>query len=145
MHLSMAYLGEMLEKGGGFAAKIFPGMDAEIETLVRQCPECQEDWPGPPPSPLQPWQWPSRPWSPLHIDYSERFLGHMFLVFIDAHSKWIEVYPVRAATSNATIQQLRITFSQFGIPETVVSDNGQCFVFESQWDPTFEVCFLSSS
>ena len=34
------------------------GMDAEIETLVQQCPECQEDLPGPPPSPLQPWQWP---------------------------------------------------------------------------------------
>ena len=50
------------------------------------------------------------------------------LVVIDAHSKWIEVYPVRAATSNATIQQLRITFAQFGIPEAVVSDNGQCFV-----------------
>ena len=52
----------------------------------------------------------------------------MFLVLIDAHSKWIEVYPVRAATSNATIQQLKITFAQFGIPETVVLDNGQCFV-----------------
>ena len=33
---------------------------------------------------------------------------------------------MRAATLNATIQQLRITFAQFGIPETVVSDNGQC-------------------
>ena len=52
----------------------------------------------------------------------------MFLVIVDSHSKWIEVYPVRAATSYATIQQLRITFTQFGIPETVVSDNGQCFV-----------------
>ena len=79
-------------------------MDAEIETLVRQCPECQEGWPGPPPSPLQPWQWPSRPWSQLHIDYAGPFLGHMFLVLIDAHLKWIEVYPVRAATSNTTIQ-----------------------------------------
>ena len=52
----------------------------------------------------------------------------MFLIVIDAHSKWIEVYPVRAATLNATIQQLRITFAQVGVPETVVSDNGQCFV-----------------
>ena len=37
------------------------------------------------------------------------------------------MYPVRAATSIATLQSLRITFAQFGIPETVVSDNGQCF------------------
>ena len=56
----------------------WPGMDAEIETLVRQCPECQEDRPGPPPSPLQPWLWPSRPWSRLHIDYAGPFLGHVF-------------------------------------------------------------------
>ena len=103
-------------------------MDAEIETLVRQCPECQEDRPGPPPSPLQPWQWPSRPRSWLHIDYAGQFLGQMFLVLIDRHSKWIELYPVRAATSIATLQPLRITSAQFGIPETVVSDNGQCFV-----------------
>ena len=34
---------------------------------VWQYPECQEDRPGPPPSPLQPWQWPSQPWSWLHI------------------------------------------------------------------------------
>ena len=34
------------------------------------------------------------------------------------------------------IQQLRITFAQFGISETVVLDNGQCFVsaeFEEFW------------
>ena len=55
-------------------------------------------------------------------------MGHIFLVLIDAHSKWIEVYPVRAATSSATIQQLRIMFAQFWILETVVLDNGQCFV-----------------
>ena len=63
----------------------------------------------------------------------------MFLVLIDAHSKWIEVHLVRAATLSAT-QQLRIMFAQFGISESVVSDNGQCFVsaefeeFELLWD-----------
>ena len=38
------------------------------------------------------------------------------------------MYQVRAATSIATLQPLRIAFAQFGIPETVESDNGQCFV-----------------
>ncbi len=84
----------------------WPGMDSEIEELVRQCRGCQLDRPGPPVSPLQPWQWPSRPWSRVHIDYAGPFLGTMFLVLIDAHSKWIEVYPVKQATSRATIQQL---------------------------------------
>ena len=61
-------------------------------------------------------------------------MGRMFLVLIDAHSKWIEVYPVSSATSTVTIQHLRGTFAQFGIPECVVTDNGSCFTsteFES--------------
>ena len=105
----------------------WPGMDHEIETLVRGCSICQQERPGPPQSPLHPWQWPSRPWSRLHLDYAGPFMGHMFLVLIDAHSKWLEVYQMSAATSNATIQRLRTTFAQFGLPDTVVTDNGTCF------------------
>ena len=51
----------------------------------------------------------------------------MFLILIDAHSKWIEAYPLSAATSQATVQQLRTTFAQFGLPKTVVMDNGTAF------------------
>ena len=51
----------------------------------------------------------------------------MFLVVIDAHSKWIEVSPMATATSSTTIQQLRQMFARFGLPDTVVSDNGPQF------------------
>ena len=53
------------------------------------------------------WKWPSHPWSRLHLDYAGPFLGHTFLVVVDAHSKWLEVFQMPAATSRATIQQLR--------------------------------------
>ncbi len=105
----------------------WPGLDADLEQAVRHCPDCQQNRPMPPPAPLQPWQWPTRPWARIHIDYAGPFMGHMFLVLIDAHSKWMEVYPMPSSTSGATIRQLRITFAQFGIPDTVVSDNGACF------------------
>ena len=52
----------------------------------------------------------------------------MFLVLIDAHSKWIEVFCVQSALSTHTIEKLRTVFSQFGIPESIVTDNGSCFV-----------------
>ena len=64
------------------------------------------------------------------MDYAGPFQGHMFLVVIDAHSKWIEAWPVHAATTSATIEKLRTSFAQFGLPETIVSDNGTCFVSE---------------
>ena len=51
----------------------------------------------------------------------------MFLVVVDAHTKWMEVCHVASSTSAATITHLRRLFSQFGIPKTVVTDNGSCF------------------
>ena len=54
----------------------------------------------------------------------------MFLVVMDAHSKWLEVVPMKIATAFNTIQHLRQLFAQFGIPESVVSDNGPQFVAE---------------
>ena len=50
------------------------------------------------------------------MDYAGPFQGHMFLVVIDAHSKWIEAWPVHAATSSAIIEKLRTLFAQFGLP-----------------------------
>jgi hypothetical protein len=51
----------------------------------------------------------------------------MFLVVIDAHSKWIDAYPMNSSTSMATIEKLRQSFAIHGLPETLVSDNGTCF------------------
>ena len=52
----------------------------------------------------------------------------MFLIIIDSHSKWIEVFPMKSATSAATVHYLRQLIAQFGIPETIMSDNGMQFV-----------------
>ena len=54
------------------------------------------------------------------MDYAGPFLNHMFLVIIDAESKWIEAFPMHLSTSKATIQHLKILFAQFGITDIVV-------------------------
>ena len=46
---------------------------------------------------------------------------------LDSHSKQIEVFPMATATALTTIQRLRQLFTQFGIPESIVSDNGLQF------------------
>ena len=81
----------------------------------------------PPVAPLQPWEWPQRPWARVHMDYTGLFLGQQFLILVDAHSKWIEVKTVTNATSVITIEHLRSIFATHGLPEILVSDNGSVF------------------
>ena len=105
----------------------WPGMDKDIEHQVKACSDCQSTRKDPPPVPLHPWTWPERPWSRVHIDYAGPMEGKMFLLMMDAHSKWMEVHVTNSATSTATIELLRRTFATHGLPEVMVSDNGTAF------------------
>ena len=105
----------------------WPNMDTDIETLVKTCTECQESRPSPPTAPLHPWEWPASPWSRLHIDFAGPYLGHMFLVLVDAHSKWMDVRLMHSIKAHSTIEQLRMIFATHGIPQKIVSDNGPTF------------------
>ena len=55
-------------------------MDAELESKVKSCYQCQFHQHAPAVAPLHPWEWPQRPWSRVHVDYAGPFLGKMFLV-----------------------------------------------------------------
>ena len=71
------------------------------------------------------WSWPNKPWSRVHIDYAGPFMGKMFLVIIDAHSKWMEVHKTASSSSTATVGLLRTIFATLGLPEVIVSDNAE--------------------
>ena len=58
-------------------------------------------------------------------------MGKMFLLIIDAHSKWIDIHCVNSATSSVTIDQTRSNFASHDLPETVVSDNFVSSEFKS--------------
>ncbi|CAC5359993.1 unnamed protein product [Mytilus coruscus] len=51
----------------------------------------------------------------------------MFLIVVDAHSKWIDVIRMSSTTSEKTINALRFLFSSHRIPTESVSDNGPQF------------------
>ena len=108
----------------------WPGVDADIEQLVKTCLICQKSRPAPASAPLHPWEWPSQPWSRIHLDFAGPFIGHMFLVLVDAHSKWLDVHMMQSITSSKTIEKLRITFANYGLPRKVVTDNGSSFTSE---------------
>ena len=107
------------------------GIDQDIEKTAKTCDICMRGRPRPTEAPLQPWSFPDRPWSRLHIDYAGPFMGRMILVVIDAHSKWIDAHLMSGSTSVTTISKLRQSFSSHGIPDVIVSDTATAFVSEN--------------
>ncbi|WP_432422660.1 DDE-type integrase/transposase/recombinase [Streptococcus dysgalactiae] len=63
----------------------------------------------------------------LHVDFAGPINGITYLILVDAYSKWPEVVPMTSPTSSQTIMALSRLFSQHGIPEIIVSDNGSQF------------------
>ena len=54
-------------------------------------------------------------------------MNHMFLILIDAHTKWIEVCKMKFITSSVTIERLRSIFATHGLPKLIVTDNATTF------------------
>ena len=102
----------------------WPGLDSDIEQLSRKCEVCQLNQRKPPSSIPHPWVKPNGPWERLHLDFCGPVFGSMWLIVIDAFSKWIEVIKMSSIKSKPVIRELRTLFSRFGLPRVCVSDNG---------------------
>ena len=80
-----------------------------------------------------------RPWAKIGADLCY-FSGRVLLVVSDYFSNFIEVDSVSAENSKAVIRSLMAMFSRYGVPDSVVTDNGPCFAssefskFASQWN-----------
>ncbi|BHF81704.1 hypothetical protein SprV_0802483700 [Sparganum proliferum] len=105
----------------------WPGIDGDIDDLVRRCSQCQQAAKLPPRQPPVPWEPPERPWSRVHVDFAGPLNGVSYLILVDAYLKWPEIAPLNPATASATIAFLRRIFSQHGLPEVLVSENGSQF------------------
>jgi len=100
------------------------GLDKAIEELGKSCQSCQANQANPAATPLHPWIWPHTQWKHIHIDFAGLYLGHMFFIAADAHSKWPEVEVMSTTTFEKTIKVFRSLLAQHGLPEQLVSDNG---------------------
>ena len=105
----------------------WPDLDMDIERTCKACGTCMLDQNNPSRAPIHCWEYPNQPWERIHIDYAGSFLGHMFLIVVDAYSKWTEVCVMRTSTATATVEKMRGIFATHGLPVLVVSDNSPCF------------------
>ena len=107
----------------------WPRMDEDIEGVTKRCEGCQGVANNPKQAPLHRWEYPAYPWQRLHIDFAGPFQGKMFLVVVEAHIKWPDIFEMRNTTAAETVATLRSLFERMGLPnKTIVSDNGPQFV-----------------
>ena len=112
----------------------WPGISNDIEQCIRQCEKCQVFKNDPGRAPLHPWEAPSQAWERVHIDFAGPFKGTMWMIIVDAFSKWPEVIQMTTTTAEKTVEILRSLFSRYGLPRAIATDNGPQFtssIFEA--------------
>nr|XP_037268801.1 uncharacterized protein K02A2.6-like [Rhipicephalus microplus] len=112
----------------------WPRMDKQTESAVKNCHICLEADKSAKtsPAPLQPIDWPERPWQKLGLDivgplehapHNSQFA----ITLVDYHSKWPEIYFCSEVATSTVKDFLTSVFAREGYPEEIVCDNGPQF------------------
>ena len=106
----------------------WPGMDNDVERVVKGCHTCQLVGRKPVPEPLIPTELPSGPWQEVAVDLMDAGDGsdHL-LVLIDYYSRWSEVAVMKSTKAHLVIRCIEKMIITHGVPVTLRSDNGQPF------------------
>jgi len=73
----------------------WPKIDKDIENITKNCKACVTFLNNPRSKVKHTWEPASEPFERVHLDFAGPFMGHTFLVLVDACTKWPEVYIVK--------------------------------------------------
>lgn len=93
----------------------WPYTDSHIEKTVSSCNTCKSMRSALPTAQIHPWIFPARPQSRIHVDVAGPISGCMYMVVVDAFSKFPEVVKITNTTAHTTIAELRDIFSRHGL------------------------------
>ena len=106
----------------------FPRMDKFVEAKIERCIPCQAATPRNQREPLIMTPLPDYAWQHVSIDFCGPFpSGEYLLVMIDNYSRFPVVEIIRSTSGAAVIPRIDKIFSEYGIPESLTSDNGPPF------------------
>jgi hypothetical protein len=107
----------------------------DAKEIIQRCEACQRfaSRPHAPTAKLQPipLSWPFSQWGldmvgKLHKSWPG---GHVYmLVAVDKFTKWVEAAPVTTQDSTATINFIKSIIFCFGVPHSIITDNGTDFM-----------------
>lgn len=102
----------------------WPQIDSHIEKFSKSCDTCAQVNP-PKPNIENNTHWPKSnyPFQRVHMDFFY-FNSETYFIVIDSFSKWIDVSLMKQTRATDIITILRKQFSIFGLPHTLISDNG---------------------
>ncbi|XP_044167088.1 uncharacterized protein K02A2.6-like [Acropora millepora] len=116
----------------------WPRMTTEIKEYISKCDVCMTHRTSQGKEPILQHEFISRPWAKVAADLCE-FDNRVLLVVSDYYSNYIVVARLNNLTSRAVIKELKAIFARFGVPDTLVTDNGAQFssaefaVFATTW------------
>ena len=103
----------------------WPGITRALEGFLKACPEYQQTMPAQK-EPLLSTSLPSHPWEKLATDLFD-LKGKSYILLVDYYSRFVEVQELKSTTTSSVISFLKPIFARYGIPVTLVSDNGPQF------------------
>ncbi|KAK2578113.1 hypothetical protein KPH14_009891 [Odynerus spinipes] len=91
----------------------WPGLDKDIEEFGKRCLTCRSSAHLRDKAALVKFKEAERPFERVHIDVLGPFKGKVYLIIVDAYSKWPEIVEmVGGADTNNTIEKLRKCFAR---------------------------------
>jgi len=104
----------------------WPGMDAQIRDYIQSCEICLSTGSKQQKETMIPHAVKEHPWSKVGLDLFE-FNQRTYLVTADYYSNFFELDYLQCTTSKDIIHKVKAHFARYGIPDTVISDNGPQF------------------
>ena len=137
--LHQAHMGIENKKLRAKETVFWPGINRQIEDIVKSCNACLENQKKQTMEPLIVSQIPNYPFEVVEADLFY-WNSQDFLLIVDYYSRYWEIEKLYTTQSVTVIRKLKKLFSRYRIPEVLRSDNGPQFTsinfkkFSKDWE-----------